>query len=71
MRLASNIKGVGTSDEQAWVFSLDFPCGIEAKSLLRPVLDWYNEVVLLLSKDSLSNLTFLLRLSCNTVEVVQ
>ena len=61
--LASDVEGVCTSDEETRLLTLDFPSCVEAQRLSRPVLDWHNEVVLLLGEDGLSDLAFLLRRS--------
>lgn len=68
----SNIKGVSSSDEEGWIsWALNFPWGFKALSLLCPVLDFDDEVLLFSCLNSLLNSSFSLRCSCNTLKIVE
>ena len=70
--LASNIEGVGTSDEQTGLLlSFNLPIGTVSLSLLGPVLDLDDQVLSLLSRDGLSDGAFGLGGSRHTIQVVQ
>ena len=70
--LASNVEGVGTSDEKTGLLlSFNLPISIVSLSLLGPVLDLDDQVLSLFSRDCFSDGAFGLGGSRHTVQVVQ